>query len=307
MPENHNTASVIESLALAHQHYKPLTKNTCVLMIVQGKNFNIADERPIEYGLIERDVKCFRCEWNEVLERTSLAAPQSTLFYTYPWSGDRFEVSVVYYRAGYEAVEYHDAGKAVRLQLEQSRAIKCPDVLTHIMTFKIVQAALTAPGVVERFLRDDEAAAVRSTFMHMQVLDTSPSGHEARMLAMNPKKAVNFILKPNLEGGGHNIYRADIPDFLAAIPESEWGNYAIMRMIEPPETHGLLEMPLQRYEGPIVSELGVIGTCLWRRQGRNVEIISNKQAGWTFKTKPAGMEEMNVVKGNGCFDCPMLI
>jgi len=30
-------------------------------------------------------------------------------------------------------------------------------------------------------------------------------------------------------------------------------------------------------------------------------------AGWTFKTKPVSVDEMSVVKGYGCFDCPLLV
>lgn len=308
-------------------------------MIVQGVNFNIADERPIEYGMVERGIPCYRCDWNDVLAQTSVDSDLS-LLYAHPWSGEQHEIGVVvsgnlrhslfntrslispksplytkcndslmyqqYYRAGYEATDYKGDGAAVRLHLERSRAIKCPDVLTHLMTLKIVQAALTAPGAVERFLSSEEATRIRETFMPMQSLDSSPSGLMARQYAIDQEVAKDYVLKPNLEGGGHNIYQEAIPEFLASISKDQWSNYSIMRLIESPEAHGLLETPAQRYQGPVVSELGVLGACLWRRNGNDVEIISNKQAGWTFKTKPAGMMEMNVVKGNGCFDCPLL-
>jgi hypothetical protein len=34
---------------------------------------------------------------------------------------------------------------------------------------------------------------------------------------------------------------------------------------------------------------------------------TNRLAGWSFKTKAAGVDEMSVVKGYGCFDCPRLV
>ena len=63
-------------------------------------------------------------------------------------------------------------------------------------------------------------------------------------------------------------------------------------------------MPHDLYHGEIVSELGVWGTCLWERKGGDVSFEEDKAAGWTFKSKPAEVDEMSVVKGYGCFDCP---
>lgn len=193
-----------------------------------------------------------------------------------------------------------------RAQVERSRAIKCPDILTHLMTLKIMQAALAKEGAVERFLSHQDVSRVRNTFMRMQPLDGSEASHRLRREAMSPSDGAAYVVKPNLEGGGHNVYGEDVREILALLERETSGAYTVMRMIEPPETTGLLETPEQHYQGAVVSELGVLGTCLWRRSNDRVEIISNKTAGWTFKTKPRGVMEMNVVKGNGCFDCPLL-
>ena len=70
----------------------------------------------------------------------------------------------------------------------------------------------------------------------------------------------------------------------------------------------MLVSPRGAYEGPIVSELGVFGTCLWRKKdGGGAEIQENNQSGWSFKTKPIDVNEMSVVKGYGCFDSPFLV
>ncbi|RYH10737.1 hypothetical protein EON65_39330, partial [archaeon] len=57
--------------------------------------------------------------------------------------------------------------------------------------------------------------------------------------------------------------------------------------------------------GEHTSELGMIGTCIWERKksANEIEVKLNEIAGWTFKTKPVGIDEMSVVKGYGCFDC----
>ncbi|KAK3699703.1 hypothetical protein LTR37_016308 [Vermiconidia calcicola] len=223
---------------------------------------------------------------------------------------DERPIDVVYHRAGYEIEEYDEPGKETRLRLEMSRAIKCPDILTHLTGFKSVQQALTQSGAVERCLPPDKAAMVRRTFMPMQILDTTIPGLEARKTALDPKRAANYVLKPNLEGGGHNIYRSNIAGFLSSRPREEWHKYVLVRLIEPPPSTGTIMMPEALYHGAVVSELGVLGTCLWQRRSRagsEVEIKQNKIAGWTFKTKPMGIDEMSVVKGYGVFDCPLLV
>ena len=92
-----------------------------------------------------------------------------------------------------------------------------------------------------------------------------------------------------------------------------------MELFEPPEVEGRLMTGSGIYEGSVVSELGVFGTCLWRKDGTVVEQSnqgkngdskshsSNRLAGWSFKTKAAGVDEMSVVKGYGSFDCPRLV
>ncbi|KAK0264288.1 hypothetical protein LTR01_001335 [Friedmanniomyces endolithicus] len=323
LPSNTNTSAIVSGLSAAHSHYHeqfPTNGPKCILMIVQPFNFNIGDERPLEYGLLA----CYRCEWREVLSRCSMGSERE-LFYSRPGDGRGkgskvFEVSVVYYRAGYDVEEYTEesGGTETRLMLELSRAIKCPDVKMHLIGMKSVQRALAEPGVVARFLPNARRAdEVMATFMPMLPLDSSPQGVQARKLAMDTKLAVNYVLKPNLEGGGNNVFREDIPAHLSRIPEENWERYILMRLITPPISAepGMLLTSQEVYEGPVLSELGVLGFALWRdaRQGLTgqdgpvkVEIIKNETLGWTFKTKPIGVDEMSVVKGYGCFDCPLL-
>lgn len=308
LPKSENVKSVVNLLKAAHERYQSTTTTTrslAILMPVQPYNFNIADERPVELSLWDHGIPCYRCEWRAALDRTTLTSDRTLLFH--PTLGhEEVEISVIYYRAGYVMKEYGEHGMRVRVQCELSRAIKCPDILTNITNFKVVQQALSQPGGVERFLSPDKAERVRKTFMPMQMLDTSAEGLRARRIALDPDQAVNYVLKPNLEGGGHNIYRTAISGHLASISEESWHKYIIMRLIEPPPTTGTLMMPQDLYHGQIVSELGVWGVCLWERKDEGVEIVESGPGGWTFKSKPSEIDEMSVVKGYGCFDCPLL-
>ncbi|KAK4548330.1 hypothetical protein LTR36_010200 [Oleoguttula mirabilis] len=303
-----NINSLVAALITAYQAYRlPSQHSYCILMVVQPYNFNVADERPIEYGLWDAGIPCYRCDWQEVLNRTTLTTDRK-LLYRLPGSQTELEVTVVYYRAGYDAAEYDTQGMQVRLRLELSTAIKCPDVLTHLTTFKAVQQALTEPDVLKRFLPVGDAERVRDTFMPISTLDTSAKGLQARLNATDAAQAVHYVLKPNLEGGGNNIYGSKIPALLGSLPEEEWSKYILMRLIEPPEEiQGVLLTAEELYQGPVVSELGIFGTALWRREASGgVEMLRNESAGWTFKTKPSKVDEMSVVKGYGCFDCPKL-
>jgi glutathione synthase len=304
-------------LASAHAVYgspkSQSAQQSAVLFLVQPNNFNIADERPIEYALWDRDepIPAYRLHWEDILRDTSLTDSRQLLFHP-PWMNSRppVEISVVYLRAGYEAHEYDALGFQARLRIEKSAAIKCPSILSHISTFKKVQQALTEPGALERFLSAEKSNAITKTFVPVHPLDDTVAGLRARKLATDCKGSARFILKPSLEGGGHNVYGDDIPNFLSSIPQSEWSSYVLMERIMPPTLQNILMGPTGVGEGEVVSELGTFGACLWRRKPNSenpCEILENSTAGWTFKTKYAEIDEMSVVKGYGCFDTPQLL
>lgn len=314
LPPNNNIESLAACLAEAHAAYGPPrcrdATQTAVLFIIQPRNFNIADERPIEYALWDRDspVPAYRVDFAEdVLQYTSLTETRELLYHP-PWRGQQspVEISVVYMRAGYEAHEYHAKGKEARLRLEMSRAIKCPSLMAHIMTFKKVQQSLTAPHVLERFLSAEEADVIRSTFVEIYPMDESERGMQARRLATNRKTASNYILKPSLEGGGNNVYGDAIPEYLASIPQQTWSAFVLMEKIASPKVENVLMSSRGVDIGEVVSELGILGGCLWRRGKDGCEMLQNSVAGWSFKTKYEDVKEMSVVKGYGCFDTPLL-
>ncbi|KAI0829589.1 glutathione synthase [Hypoxylon sp. FL0890] len=317
LPANNAIRSIVEILKTAHRAYglqagqARQTRRTAILMTVQPNNVNVCDERPIEYALSECEppIVLYRVEFsNEVMRKCSLGAHRELLFQPNVVS-EPVEISVVYQRAGYDSHEYDQQGVDTRFMLERSRAIKCPTILSHIAGFKKVQQELTRPEMLERFPPPEMCSDVRQTFMSQYPIDESETGIRAQKIASDEQDAENYVLKPSLEGGGHNIYGREIPAFLRTVPRQKWSKYVLMEKIHPPLTQGVLISHLDTHRGPVVSELGVLGTCLWRRKeqrNHKTEILSNAVAGWTFKTKPDYVKEMSVVKGYGCFDCPSL-
>jgi hypothetical protein len=345
LPSNQTITSLVSGLIAAHEAYGPPksghASSTGILFVVQPKNMNICDERPLEYALWNHDppISASRVVFgDEVLARTSLTDTRE-LLYNPPSGAIQIEVSVVYLRAGYDPKEYSAAGYGARLLLERSRAIKCPSLLGHIATFKKVQQALTTPRTLARFLEPAEAQRIGKTFVPMYPLDgVSEAGRQGRALACGPQTAVNYVLKPSLEGGGHNIYRGDIPQFLESVPQELWHTHILMELINPVVHRNILLSPRGMYTaddgesatdsdqrqnprtvqsagqvpGPTVSELGIFGVCLWKRKGKahgnqDIDILKNTEAGWSLKTKPEAVDEMSVVKGYGCFDCLYLV
>ncbi|KAI1098064.1 glutathione synthase [Jackrogersella minutella] len=313
LPKNNSIKSITEALESAHKAYNTSAdrkRQTAILMTVQPNNVNVCDERPIEYALSECEppVVLYRVQFSdEVIQKCTLGTNRELLFQPNAES-EAIEISVVYQRAGYDSHEYDQQGVHTRYLLERSQAIKCPTILSHIVGFKKVQQELTRPRVLERFLTPEAAGILRQTFIPQYPLDTSTEGIKAEEIAMGGK-AESYIMKPSLEGGGHNVFGKDIPTFLRPIPRKEWSKYVLMEKIRPPSIQGVLISPVAAHKGRVVSELGVLGTCLWRRgeqRGEKVEILRNAEAGWTFKTKPHDVQEMSVVKGYGCFDCPYL-
>lgn len=261
---------------------------------------NICDERPLEYALWNYDppIPAYRVIFGEdVLACTSITGSRE-LLYQPPSGAPPIEVSVAYLRAGYDPEEYTPTGYACRLHLETSRAIKCPSILGHLATFKKVQQALAAPGALQRFLSLKEAEQIAKTFMPMHPLNASSEvGRRGRALACDPQTASNYVLKPSLEGGGHNIYRDAIPAYLKSVPQSRWQTYILMELINPVIQPNILLSPRGTYTaedvesaipatphlgrqhtpapltqqkkshhraGLTLSELGIFGICLWK-------------------------------------------
>jgi glutathione synthase len=142
----------------------------------------------------------------------------------------------------------------------------------------------------------------------MYPMDTSPDGLEGRKLATDPESAKRFVLKPQREAGGNNIYRGAIPGHLRLVPESQWPGYVLMEMIEPPSQRNMIlrDGEVQAYD--VVCELGVFGTVLWRnRAGQGLEILKNDEAGYLLRTKSDQSEEGGVAAGFGSVDSVCLV
>ncbi|TKA78523.1 hypothetical protein B0A49_05124 [Cryomyces minteri] len=154
------------------------------------------------------------------------------------------------------------------------------------------------------------ASRVLETFAPIYPLDNSEAGKEAKRLATHAETAKRYVLKPQREGGGNNVYRKAIPDFLKSQPESHWAAHILMEMIEPPAQSNAILRNGEVQRGGIICELGVYGVCLWRNGESGSEkgaILENWEAGYLLRTKGDQSEEGGVAAGFGAVDSCCLV
>ena len=230
------------------------------------------------------------------------------------------EIAVIYYRSAYTPNDYQSSSDwETRIRLESSTAIKCPSMALQLAGAKKIQQVLAEPGVLEDFLLGSERPDVgfgkgagtitqsdvdklRQTWIGLWPMDDSPLGKEASKLAHN--ESHRFVLKPQREGGGNNIYRGDIPPALDALaklprkdgePEKKEG-YILMELIEPPQ--GVSNWLLRGGEkdarkADVVSELGIYGVSLFGGEAKPVSL----EAGFLLRTKGRESDEGGVAIG----------
>ncbi|RMZ86511.1 hypothetical protein DV736_g6266, partial [Chaetothyriales sp. CBS 134916] len=334
-PPNTATQTLTDSLAAAHYAYGSSKHNPqlplCILFLVQDDERNVFDQLALStYLSTHHKIPSFRLPTSSILSQTTVP-PISTnasrpLVYHPPSSPHHqaYEVTVVYFRALYAPSEYtspvHWAG---RHHLERSAAIKCPSVLLHLSGSKKVQQVLTSlppgPDHLSAFLPHHSRStlqSLRSTF----AAQYSMASAEGIGLALNPTTAARHVLKPQREGGGNNIYRTNISPFLNSIPKDQYKGYILMELIHPPATakNVVLRSDGQVVSGDVISELGIFGTCLWKKpkaqrvgelnSGELImpEIIHNTEGGYLLRTKAAGNDEGGVAAGFSSLDSLIL-
>lgn len=300
-------------------------KDAVVLVVVQEGERNVFDQRGLQYELLSKHgVRSVRYTFAELGRLAQVDPSSKHLLIPNPLTPNAApaEIAVVYYRAAYTPTDYTSSKEwDTRVLLERSLAIKCPTMALQLAGAKKVQQELALPGVLEDFLlgssRPDvglgagaglltqaDVDAVRATWTGLWPMDDSEEGLEAQRLAeTHPER---FVLKPQREGGGNNIYRNDIPPYLAKLaaepsnpgdpPKRE--GYILMELIEPPQ--GVHNWLVRGGEGKprladVVSELGVYGVSLFG--GKDAKSIVNRSAGTLLRTKGRESDEGGVAIG----------
>ncbi|XP_066253548.1 glutathione synthetase-like [Euwallacea similis] len=300
LPENHALTGITTGLLEAWKIYRD--PKAVILMIVEDVTYNICDQRFHEFELkrLNPRVKLIRKTLTEVHEEGSLTEDNQLIV-------DGYVVSVVYYRSAYSPEQIPSKREwDARLLIERSQAIKCPSIQYHLAGTKKVQQALAKPGALELFLTEARKINdVREVFTGLYGLDFDESGDQAIQMALDDPE--RFVLKPQREGGGNNIYGTEIRDVILKMKDSkERTAWILMERINPPLSTGYMIRPGGPNPPPLVemvSELGVFGVII----GDSEKIMVNRQVGHMLRTKVSTANEGGVAAGFGALDSPYLI
>lgn len=264
-------------------------------MIVHAKETNMYDQHWLSFKLYEKyGAKVFRRTFAEVAAQAKLDEKRTLLIGEQP-------IALVYFRSGYSPDDYvSDRDWDVRLLMERSTAVKSPSISYHLVGAKKIQQELTKPGVLERFLHDKDAIAkVRESFAGLWSLENDGGDHILEEAVAKPE---GFVLKPQREGGGNNIYGKDVATTIKKLNQEELAAYVLMQRIFPTVHDSYLVRDGVCRTSKIISELGIFGTYL--RNGEK-EIL-NKQAGHLVRSKVSDSDEGGVAAGYGVLDSPYL-
>ncbi|XP_026332659.1 glutathione synthetase-like isoform X1 [Hyposmocoma kahamanoa] len=300
MPENRALSGLCSGIIEAYDLFGVPT--AIVVFVVEEVSYNICDQRFHEFEISDKrpDIQIYRKTLTEIHQEADLNDKKQLIVEGRP-------TAVVYYRAGYEPGQYPSSREwDARLLIERSNAIKCPSIHYQLAGTKKVQQALAVPGALEKFMGSGAATSrVRDIFTGLYSLDFDESGEKAVEMAL--ADAERFVLKPQREGGGNNIYGTEVRDALLRMRHSrERAAYILMERILPPLVAGYVVRPGGPVPPPItdlVSELGIFGVII----GTKDKIISNKQVGHMLRTKLADANEGGVAAGLGALDSPYLV
>uniref|UniRef100_A0A0D3HPC9 Glutathione synthetase n=1 Tax=Oryza barthii TaxID=65489 RepID=A0A0D3HPC9_9ORYZ len=210
-------------------------------------------------------------------------------------------VSVVYFRAGYSPNDYpSEAEWRARLLMEQSSAIKCPSISYHLVGTKKIQQELAKPNILERFLNNKEdISKLRKCFAGLWSLDNE------EIVKTAIEKPDLFVLKPQREGGGNNIYGHDLRETLVRL-QKEQGEalaaYILMQRIFPRASLTHLVQGGVCFEDLTISELGIFGAYLRNKD----KVVLNNQCGYLMRTKVSSSNEGGVAAGFAVLDSILL-
>ncbi|PIA15974.1 glutathione synthase [Coemansia reversa NRRL 1564] len=296
LPENESLTSIGDGIAVGFELYG--TPSAVVAMVIQPDERNVYDQRWIEERLWKRhNIRVVRLSFADILDQCSIRE-DNRLF-----AGDT-EIAVAYYRAGYAPTDFPTEKEwEGRWLVEKSRAIPIPNLAYHLAGCKKIQQVLAQPGVVERFVSDEETARrVRECFVGLYPLDDSEEGQQAYEMAL--KSPANYVAKPQREGGGYNSYGEDIPKLLCGMSVEERRGYILMELIKAPGFDSMLLRNGQLVPAEVVSELGIYG--IWVSDSKG-DMVVNRHGGHLLRTKASNVHEGGVAAGFAVIDSPLLV
>ncbi|XP_072099857.1 glutathione synthetase isoform X1 [Mobula birostris] len=294
---NEAAKGICKGIAKAWQLYG--SSEAVVLFLVERVPMNIFDQRCLEMELWNRNIRVIRRQLMEIYERGSLDEEKRLHI-------DGYEVAIAYFRTGYSPDDYHsEECWLARLMIERSLAIKCPDIATHLVGTKKIQQELVRAGVLESYLSESPEAIerIRATFVGLYSIDKGREGDEIIAKALEDPES--YVLKPQREGGGNNIFSEELKQVLLSIKDgSKRSTYILMDRIRPQAVKNyLLRSGAAVKLKECIVELGMFGVYI-----RNCnKMVMNVCPGYLLRTKSTEFADGGVAAGVAVLDTPYFI
>ncbi|XP_064988189.1 glutathione synthetase, chloroplastic isoform X2 [Musa acuminata AAA Group] len=288
VPGNTAVSRFAEALAKAWNEYN--NSSAVVMVVAQSEERNMYDQHWLCAVLKEiHGVATIRKTLSEI-DTQGHVLPDGSLVV------DGQTVAVIYFRAGYSPNDYpSEAEWRARFLMEKSSAIKCPSISYHLVGTKKIQQELAKPNVLERFLDTEDIAKVRKCFAGLWSLD-DPDAVKSAI-----EKPDLFVLKPQREGGGNNIYGDNVRETLIRLQQQgteELAAYILMQRIFPTASLAFLVREGVWHQDNAISELGIYGAYLRNKD----KVIMNDQCGYLMRTKVSSSNEGGVAAGFAVLD-----
>ncbi|KAG6402182.1 hypothetical protein SASPL_139057 [Salvia splendens] len=312
IPENASANQFAEALQKAWSEYN--NPRAVVMIVVQPEERNMYDQHWLftllmeKYPLLATFSNFDMYNFDDIVDRSfvhllSLYFLGVLIFLNLnAHIKDGEVVAVSYFRAGYAPTDYPSESEwSARLLIEQSCAIKCPSIAYHLAGTKKIQQELAKPNQLERFLDNkDDIAKVRKCFAGLWNLEDSSIVKDAI------ERPGLYVMKPQREGGGNNIYGDDVRVALQEMQKKgteEDAAYILMQRIFPATSPAILMREGISHKEQVLSELGVYGTYLRNKE----KVIMNNHSGYLMRTKVSSSNEGGVAAGFAVLDSIYLV
>ncbi|MBI4084266.1 MAG: hypothetical protein HY423_16795 [Candidatus Lambdaproteobacteria bacterium] len=280
--------ALAEGFAEAHRRYGQ--PGAAMVTVVQPGETNRLDQRWLEFAVRERGIPTARLTLAEIGREGRLKEGHLHL------RGQA--VAIAYLRAGYapEDLRHPDALRGREL-IERSAAIVVPTVAVQLAGTKKVQQLLTDRALLRRFASEPDARALEASFAGLYALDepiAAPGGARPawEVACAAPER---FVLKPQREGGGHNLFDRELAERLRALRPEARHAYVLMERIAPFVHEAVNVAAGVATREPSVSEIGRFGLLL----AQGAEAVLNRDVGYLVRTKGEAVRESGVSAGFG--------
>ena len=296
LPQNTPCTEFAAAIAMALAARDALCKT--VLFVVEEGERNVNDQFALENKLLaNHGIFVVRKTLAQISLVGNIVEGNNNLVLEH--NDGQVVVGLVYFRSGYDPKHYPTQSEwNARELIERSNAIKCPSVLTQLAGTKKVQQLWWTANLGEFGLSVEEIAEIKSVFAKQ----ADPSIDE-----MTVKSAIentdNWVLKPQREGGGNNLYGDLLVKTLTTGTPTELAQFVLMERMNPtPKPALVLEAGKK---APTIIQNGVAEVGIYSYYIPKLNI--NKVCGHLVRTKGKDVREGGVNAGFAALDTLLLV